>query len=89
MSNEKDLTTTQHVEQMRHDTIESAPRSAADSVNLSAGEIEKAENLPPTAEDQLEALGIPNWRQVEKKMVRRLDMTLLPCLWLLYIFSKY
>ena len=71
----------------KHDTIESAPKSAIDAGNLEVGEVEKAEALPPSAEDQLEALGIPNWREVDKKMVRRLDCTLVPCLWALYIFN--
>lgn len=30
------------------------------------------------------ALNLPDWRATEKKLVRRLDMTLLPLLWLLY-----
>jgi hypothetical protein len=34
----------------------------------------------PRAEDQLDALGIPNWRVLEKQVVRRLDLTLMPCL---------
>jgi hypothetical protein len=32
-------------------------------------------------------LGIPDWKFLEKKLVRRLDMTLLPTLWLLYVFN--
>ena len=32
-------------------------------------------------------LGIPDWEALEKKLVRRLDMTLLPTLWLLYVFN--
>jgi hypothetical protein len=32
-------------------------------------------------------LGIPDWEALEKKVVRRLDMTLLPTLWLLYVFN--
>jgi hypothetical protein len=34
----------------------------------------------PSPEAVIEALGIPNWRDLEKKAVRRLDMTLMPCL---------
>lgn len=33
----------------------------------------------PSPEERIEALGIPNWRELEKKLVRRLDMTLMPC----------
>ncbi|KAH7075597.1 major facilitator superfamily domain-containing protein [Paraphoma chrysanthemicola] len=35
----------------------------------------------------VEALGIPDWEAKEKKIVRRLDMTLLPQLWILYMFN--
>ena len=45
-----------------------------------------AEELP-SPEEVIEALGIPNWRELEKKIVRRLDMTLLPMLWILYVFN--
>lgn len=41
----------------------------------------------PRPEDIIENLGIPNWRELEKKIVRRLDMTLLPTLWILYVFN--
>lgn len=39
-------------------------------------------------QNPLDALGIPDWRAVEKKVVKRLDMTLLPMLWILYL-SNY
>ncbi|KAI7285559.1 MFS general substrate transporter [Hortaea werneckii] len=49
-------------------------------------ELKDHEHLP--APDQvIEDLGIPNWRELEKKVVRRLDMTLMPCLWVLYFFN--
>jgi hypothetical protein len=35
----------------------------------------------------LEALDIPDWQAKEKKVVRTLDMTLLPQLWILYMFN--
>ncbi|GKT50998.1 putative transporter [Colletotrichum spaethianum] len=44
-------------------------------------------DLLPTPEEQIDALGIPNWRELEKKVVKRLDITLLPCLWVLYLFN--
>lgn len=50
-------------------------------------EVLKSEELLPTPEDQIEALGIPNWKELEKKVVKRLDMTLMPCLWVLYLFN--
>ncbi|EKJ72786.1 hypothetical protein NXS19_012892 [Fusarium pseudograminearum] len=47
----------------------------------------KEEGRLPSPEEQIEALGIPNWRELEKKIVRRLDMTLMPCVWCLYFFN--
>ena len=35
----------------------------------------------------IEALNMPDWEQKEKKLVRILDMTLLPTLWILYLFN--
>lgn len=40
-----------------------------------------------TRANSIEALGIPDWQAKEKKIVRRLDMTLLPQLWILYMFN--
>lgn len=45
-----------------------------------------AEDLP-SPEEVIERLGIANWRELEKKVVKRLDMTLLPMLWILYVFN--
>lgn len=47
----------------------------------------KNEGRLPSPEERIDALGIPNWRELEKKIVRRLDMTLMPCLWVLYFFN--
>jgi len=41
-----------------------------------------------SAVNPLDALGMDDWRAVEKKVVKRLDMTLLPMLWILYL-SNY
>ncbi|KAL6710771.1 hypothetical protein ACN47E_007828 [Coniothyrium glycines] len=38
-------------------------------------------------QDLLSSLGIPDWEAKEKKIVRTLDMTLLPQLWILYMFN--
>jgi hypothetical protein len=38
-------------------------------------------------QNALEALGIPDWQEMERKIVRTLDMTLLPQLWILYMFN--
>lgn len=35
----------------------------------------------------IEALGDPDWEAKEKKLVRTLDFTLLPMLWILYLFN--
>lgn len=35
----------------------------------------------------VEALGIPDWQAKEKRIVRILDMTMLPQLWILYMFN--
>lgn len=37
--------------------------------------------------ESLAALQHPDREALEKKVVRRLDMTLLPCLWILYLFN--
>lgn len=50
-------------------------------------EVLKAGDAPANPEEKIEALGIPNWRELEKQVVRRLDMTLMPCLWVLYLFN--
>jgi hypothetical protein len=38
-------------------------------------------NASASATSPLDALGLDDWRAVEKKVVRRLDMTILPMLW--------
>jgi hypothetical protein len=69
------------------DSIRSAV-AALDPVIDGDVEDDLKQPLPlPKPEDQLDALGIPNWRQLEKQVVRRLDLTLMPCLWCLYLFN--
>lgn len=34
-----------------------------------------------------EHVDTPEWRALEKKLVRKLDMTLLPVVWILYLFN--
>lgn len=53
---------------------------------VEAGDLKHGGQLP-SPEELVEALGIPNWRELEKKLVRRLDLTLMPCLWVLYFFN--
>jgi hypothetical protein len=40
-----------------------------------------------TRGNSLDALGIPDWQEKEKKIARRLDMTLLPQLWIMYMMN--
>jgi hypothetical protein len=54
---------------------------------VDAEALDKQADFIPSPEDQIDALGIPEWRKSEKKLVRRLDMTLMPCLWTLYLFN--
>lgn len=49
-----------------------------------APKFQSADELPK-AEEIIDRLGIPDWRRLEKKLVRRLDMTLVPMLWVLYV----
>jgi hypothetical protein len=60
---------------MEHDEERSIKAAGADEQPLSA------------REQAFAHLGIPNWEELERKVVKRLDMTLLPTLWLLYVFN--
>lgn len=64
-----------------------ADNVAKDPSIMEANEADAKGGLLPNAEEQIEALGIPNWRDLEKQVVKRLDMTLMPCLWALYLFN--
>ena len=81
--------TTHHVERTTGDEQLRAPQAAEDLVLVEDdNDVEKEPvETVPKPEDQLDALGIPNWRELEKKLVRRLDPTLMPCLWCLYLFN--
>ena len=54
---------------------------------VDAEALDKQADFILSPDDQIDALGIPEWRTLEKKIVRRLDMTLMPCLWTLYLFN--
>jgi hypothetical protein len=45
-----------------------------------APKFKSAEDLP-SPEEIIDRLGIPDWKNLEKKLVRRLDLTLVPMLW--------
>lgn len=72
----------------QNDDITAAPATTEPNL-LDDGDAEelKQPQLLPSPDDQMDALGIPNWRQLEKQVVRRLDFTLMPCLWALYLFN--
>lgn len=52
-----------------------------------ASDEEKHPQHLPSVTAPIEALGLEDWRGLEKKLVRRLDMTLMPMLWVLYLFN--
>lgn len=76
---------------MAENTSAAEPISKEQGAVQAVDDTEAAENkqgeLLPSPEEQIDALGIPNWRELEKKVVKRLDMTLMPCLWVLYLFN--
>lgn len=69
------------------DTHQIGANKEARFTTVADDSILKPVDQPADPEEQIEALGIPNWRELEKKVVRRLDMTLMPCLWVLYLFN--
>lgn len=60
------------------DTIEKGP---ADSQSLSSS------SLPPLSTPDVVAMAHPEWQAAEKRLVRKLDMTLMPAIWTLYMFN--
>lgn len=57
------------------------------AANSTHNENDQHDEKAPAEINPIEALGDPDWRQKEKKLVRTLDMTLLPMLWILYLFN--
>lgn len=83
--------TSPETEERRNSAIDAVLKSVKhEDVN-----VQQLENAPkfvsadelPSPEEIIERLGIADWRQLEKKLVRRLDMTLVPMLWILYVFN--
>ena len=74
-----------------------APHIAFESEKEAVEQPSTLEHVPTnvTVDDEKEAtrvnsiaaLGIPDWEVKQKKIVRTLDMTLLPQLWILYMFN--
>lgn len=50
-------------------------------------DVERSEKSPERQLNAIEALNDPDWEAKQKKIVRTLDMTLLPMLWILYLFN--
>lgn len=69
-----------------HIEMTNTDRQPKDGAYVEADDL-KAANFLPKPEETIESLGIANWRDLEKKVVQRLDMTLMPCLWALYLFN--
>lgn len=59
---------------------------AAEQVD-DAVDSEKASQHLPSVTAPIEALGLADWQGLEKQLVRRLDMTLMPMIWVLYLFN--
>jgi hypothetical protein len=66
--------------------MDSTKRLFKDPAHVEADAL-KNENFLPSPEETIEALGIPEWRALEKQVVKRLGMKLMPCLWVLYLFN--
>jgi hypothetical protein len=66
--------------QPQNGTAGNEPQPAIDLVKLPAVHDEnlRDEEHLPSPYQVIEDLGIPDWKILEKKIVRRLDMTLLP-----------
>jgi hypothetical protein len=54
---------------------------------VDAEALDKHADFIPSPKDQIDAFGIPEWRTLEKKLVKRLDMTLMSYLWTPYLFD--
>lgn len=67
-----------------------APRIVFEKSDVDADHLEaipthqSAEFTKDEGQNAIEALGIEDWQAKEKQIVRRLDLTLMPQLWILY-----
>jgi hypothetical protein len=64
---------------------EAAPEGTHPLEELPSTTIEKVDIVADI--NHVQSLGIPEWEALQKKITRRLDMTLLPQLWVLYMFN--
>jgi hypothetical protein len=70
---------------MPHENHSSSEKVDTTSMHLEGpqdlpGKLESAATLDDPRED-------PDWQNVQRSLVRKLDMTLLPMLWVLYMFN--
>lgn len=86
MVSSKDESNVRGVDAAAHVEVTDTARESKDGAYVEADTLKAAELLPKP-EEAIERLGIPNWRELEKQVVKRLDMTLMPCLWVLYLFN--
>lgn len=64
----------------------------APSAKETTAGLEHKESIPDLSMEKGEVVhdehvNTPEWRALEKKLVRKLDMTLLPVVWILYLFN--
>ena len=95
MANNKESDVPSSYEPASHEpTVDTAPYSTPEKIRFE--EPDTLEHVPTNdteaakdfqRQNALEALDIPDWQAKEKKVVRTLDMTLLPQLWILYMFN--
>ena len=62
------------------DSTEKNDREHAEIIHADMVDKEKAEAQDQSSQD-------PEWRRKEKRLVRKLDMTLMPMVWILYLFN--
>lgn len=76
---------------MSSDTVSKSDVAATPVKENTSGH-EHLETMPDISTEkgglaQEELLETPEWRAREKRLVRKLDMTLLPVVWILYLFN--
>jgi hypothetical protein len=79
---EKDLTETIEDSERQSRHIDPEKPITEDDLAAVPGGVKASELFEDAA--PILALNLPDWRKTEKKLVRTLDITLLPILWLLY-----
>ena len=75
--------TTYDEKRPKADTTEDLPPSPKPTVSFN----DNLEGSEPQPIDPVEALNIPDWREKERQLVRRLDLTFMPIIWILYFHN--